>query len=314
MLPGAGLGVDSELAEEPAQFREHIAMTLRQRYLRLTFWNKFALWGSIASFAGLGVGLWPMLLGESRPTLKVAHSIATHSVRVEAREGSGFATVATMDVLAACVERMILVHGALDDVVVRQGSLEILRRFELSNDSQIPLTNLRLVIYKMEGGHEEFSVSPQIEATTSDYTPADAHAGRMKAFLIPLLPPMERAIVSYRVRLPDPGDAQRGLASLPDPTFVTLSAQELAQDEILVEPMTYVAMNASEQRVLKARLPIEPFETTDQFSILRPSADIYEIVPDSQLGPGGRFACRTPDGKQKPATNTNLFRADLLPR
>ena len=34
-------------------------MTLRERYRRLTLWNKIAFWGSVASLIGLGVAAWP---------------------------------------------------------------------------------------------------------------------------------------------------------------------------------------------------------------------------------------------------------------
>lgn len=279
----------------------------------MTVWNKVAWWGSIASLASVGLGLSPILVRDPRgPALTVGHSIALHSVRVEARGDSGFATVTTFDVLAACVELMVIVHGTLDEVTVHQGSQEILRRFELRNDSDAPITNLRLVIYKLEGGEEHFSVSPQVEATLSDYTPIDGHAGRMKVVSVPVLPPKTRAIVSYRVKRPDPGSAQAVLASLFDPTIVSLSAQELAREAISVEPMTYFEMNASETRLLSAVAPIIPFTTTDQMSVHRLSPDIVEIVADSLIGRGGRFACRTPDGSRKPATDRNLFRPDSV--
>ena len=36
-------------------------MTLRERYRRLTLWNKVAVWGSAASVIGLGVAVWPLI-------------------------------------------------------------------------------------------------------------------------------------------------------------------------------------------------------------------------------------------------------------
>jgi hypothetical protein len=35
-------------------------MKLRERYRRLTFWNKFAFWGSLASIVGLLLGVYPL--------------------------------------------------------------------------------------------------------------------------------------------------------------------------------------------------------------------------------------------------------------
>lgn len=287
-------------------------MRLSERYRRLTFWNKAAWWGSIASFIGLGWAVsQPIIAMWNRPDLAVRHSIAVNLVRVDSRHDSSFATVSVLDVLAGCVERMVSIHGAKGEVVVGQGSVEVLRRFELRNRGVQPLTQVRLIIYKFPTGTEDISATPNIDASYSEYSSADAHAGTMKVITIPNFPPRTTAIVSYRVRVPDPGSADKALGSLTDPTIVSISALELVDNLIAATPVTFLEMNEAEQRVLRASLPIEPFTTTDQFRIIALTSKLYSIWPDTLLGPSGRFACRARDGSHKVATNTNLFRPSL---
>lgn len=53
--------------DSPARFPQHARqLGLWQRYHRLTFWNKFGAWGSLASLVGLGLYLWPVDSGDHR--------------------------------------------------------------------------------------------------------------------------------------------------------------------------------------------------------------------------------------------------------
>lgn len=47
--------------DSPAKFSQQRVrrLALLQRYRRLTFWNKFGVWGSLASIVGLGLYFWP---------------------------------------------------------------------------------------------------------------------------------------------------------------------------------------------------------------------------------------------------------------
>ncbi len=43
-------------------------MTLRQRYRRLTLWNKVGFWGSVASLVGVLIALLTVVFGGGGPT------------------------------------------------------------------------------------------------------------------------------------------------------------------------------------------------------------------------------------------------------
>jgi hypothetical protein len=69
-------------------------MAFRQRYARLTYWNKMAFWGSVASILGLGVAVLMWLFspgaslhqethGDQSPVLSGVHGNVTIIQRKE---------------------------------------------------------------------------------------------------------------------------------------------------------------------------------------------------------------------------------------
>ena len=60
-------------------------MKLRERYRRLTFWNKFAFWGSLASIIGLPIGIFAIVIALG-PKSHVEYDVPTK--KIENKEAS----------------------------------------------------------------------------------------------------------------------------------------------------------------------------------------------------------------------------------